>query len=1488
MMKGVRLIVYAFAFFIFGNIASNAQSGIYESYAILDTGSGNTYYDLQATTANIDFDGANLGTFTPTSTFILNGAQNKVYKCGVHNIFNGWFNYRVYLASATPPVFTSSAILFGANDPTSNFCGGTSTDQTWESSGAGINIINGLPSGDYIIEMYTHADYDSDITVGTNSDLDGTHFANNDPDGAGPIAPNNYKALFRMDNPPTAVCSNFTAQLDATGNVTITAANVDGGSTDDFGIASLSVSPNTFNCTNLGNNTVTLTVTDTSGQTDTCTATVLVEDSLAPIPDVANLSDVTAECEVTSLTAPTATDNCGGTVTVTNDATLPISTQGTTVVTWTYDDGNGNTSTQTQNVVIDDISDPTIPTLADVTGECSATATAPTTSDNCSGTLTGTTSDALTYNTQGTFVINWTFDDGNGNVIVVPQNVIVDDVTDPTIPTLADVTGECSATATAPTTSDNCSGTLTGTTSDALIYNTQGTFVINWTFDDGNGNVIVVPQNVIVDDVTDPTIPTLADVTGECSATATAPTTSDNCSGTLTGTTSDALTYNTQGTFVINWTFDDGNGNVIVVPQNVIIDDVTDPTIPTLADVTGECSATATAPTTSDNCSGTLTGTTSDALTYNTQGTFVINWTFDDGNGNVIVVPQNVIVDDVTDPTIPTLADVTGECSATATAPTTSDNCSGTLTGTTSDALTYNTQGTFVINWTFDDGNGNVIVVPQNVIVDDVTDPTIPTLADVTGECSATATAPTTSDNCSGTLTGTTSDALTYNTQGTFVINWTFDDGNGNVIVVPQNVIVDDVTDPTIPTLADVTGECSATATAPTTSDNCSGTLTGTTSDALTYNTQGTFVINWTFDDGNGNVIVVPQNVIVDDVTDPTIPTLADVTGECSATATAPTTSDNCSGTLTGTTSDALTYNTQGTFVINWTFDDSNGNVIVVPQNVIVDDVTDPTIPTLADVTGECSATATAPTTSDNCSGTLTGTTSDALTYNTQGTFVINWTFDDGNGNVIVVPQNVIVDDVTDPTIPTLADVTGECSATATAPTTSDNCSGTLTGTTSDALTYNTQGTFVINWTFDDGNGNVIVVPQNVIVDDVTDPTIPTLADVTGECSATATAPTTSDNCSGTLTGTTSDALTYNTQGTFVINWTFDDGNGNVIVVPQNVIVDDVTDPTIPTLADVTGECSATATAPTTSDNCSGTLTGTTSDALTYNTQGTFVINWTFDDSNGNVIVVPQNVIVDDVTDPTIPTLADVTGECSATATAPTTSDNCSGTLTGTTSDALTYNTQGTFVINWTFDDGNGNVIVVPQNVIVDDVTDPTIPTLADVTGECSATATAPTTSDNCSGTLTGTTSDALTYNTQGTFVINWTFDDGNGNVIVVPQNVIIDDVTDPTIPTLADVTGECSATATAPTTSDNCSGTLTGTTSDALTYNTQGTFVINWTFDDGNGNVIVVPQNVIVDDVTDPTIPTLADVTGECSATATAPTTSDNCSGTLTGTTSD
>jgi len=78
---------------------------------------------------------------------------------------------------------------------------------------------------------------------------------------------------------------------------------------------------------------------------------VLYADTEPPVPNVASLPDINTECEVTTLTPPTATDNVDGSVTATTDASLLITTQGTTVITWTYTDASGNIRTQTQNVV---------------------------------------------------------------------------------------------------------------------------------------------------------------------------------------------------------------------------------------------------------------------------------------------------------------------------------------------------------------------------------------------------------------------------------------------------------------------------------------------------------------------------------------------------------------------------------------------------------------------------------------------------------------------------------------------------------------------------------------------------------------------------------------------------------------------------------------------------------------------------------------------------------------------------------------------------------------------------------------------------------------------------------------------------------------------------------------------------------------------------------------------------------------------------------
>ena len=60
------------------------------------------------------------------------------------------------------------------------------------------------------------------------------------------------------------------------------ASDVDNGSNDACNV-SLSADPTAFTCSEVGGNTVTLTVTDDNGNGSSCTSTVTVEDNIDPI-----------------------------------------------------------------------------------------------------------------------------------------------------------------------------------------------------------------------------------------------------------------------------------------------------------------------------------------------------------------------------------------------------------------------------------------------------------------------------------------------------------------------------------------------------------------------------------------------------------------------------------------------------------------------------------------------------------------------------------------------------------------------------------------------------------------------------------------------------------------------------------------------------------------------------------------------------------------------------------------------------------------------------------------------------------------------------------------------------------------------------------------------------------------------------------------------------------------------------------------------------
>ena len=142
-----------------------------------------------------------------------------------------------------------------------------------------------------------------------------------------------YFNTVALDVPPAIVCSPYTAQIGQSGTVTIQGSDVDGGTTDANGDAfTLTVSPSTFTCANVGVNTVTLTATDTNGMSSSCTTTVTITqggDALAAIcqnPTVTLDAAGSATISAADIDGGSTVGNCGfSDMYLTNGAPIPNS-----------------------------------------------------------------------------------------------------------------------------------------------------------------------------------------------------------------------------------------------------------------------------------------------------------------------------------------------------------------------------------------------------------------------------------------------------------------------------------------------------------------------------------------------------------------------------------------------------------------------------------------------------------------------------------------------------------------------------------------------------------------------------------------------------------------------------------------------------------------------------------------------------------------------------------------------------------------------------------------------------------------------------------------------------------------------------------------------------------------------------------------------------------------------------------------------------------
>jgi gliding motility-associated-like protein len=728
----------------------------------------------------------------------------------------------------------------------------------------------------------------------------------------------------------------------------------------------------------------TYTITDPSGNVTNYTFTVTILDPQLPVitncPANITLSASPTSCSaIANWIAPSGSDNCPGVVVTSTHAPGSSFPVGTTTVTYTVADASNNQVTCSFTVTVVDNSGPLVTSLPTVTGQCSATVTPPVVTDNCTGNVTGTTTDPLSYTSQGTYFVNWSFTDGNGNVSTAVQVVIVQDNTDPVIIAPAPVTVSANATCSAtgltlgtPTANDNCSAVTL--TNNAPSTYPLGTTIVTWTATDAVGNTSTASQIVTVLDNTIPTITApinlsvntvgACDVTGVILGT---PVVNDNCG--VASVTNNAPSSFPIGTTTITWTVTDNSGNSATSVQTVTVVDNINPTIiapvPLTANANGSCVAfnvNLGLPVTSDNCS--VATVSNNAPPVFPLGNTTVTWTVTDASGNTATATQLVTVVDNVNPTITAPASVTvpvnNGCTATGVIlgnPTASDNCSSVII--TNNAPASFPLGNTTVVWVATDAAGNVSTANQVVTVIDQTNPTITAPVNITvnagNSCTVSGVAlgfPVVGDNCG--VANIANDAPSTFPIGTTVVTWTIFDNAGNTATSTQTVTVVDNTNPTIVAPANLTVDANSSCVAfnvnlgsAIASDNCS-TVT-VTNDSPTVFELGSTVVTWTVTDASGNTATATQTVTVEDNIDPEIIAPANLeviaNANCSASGVIlgnPIATDNCSGVTVQNNAPAV-YPV-GVTLVTWTATDASGNSSTAQQSVTVVDNINPTI----------------------------------------------------------------------------------------------------------------------------------------------------------------------------------------------------------------------------------------------------------------------------------------------------------------------------------------------------------------------------------------------------------------------------------------------------------------------------------------------------------------------------------------------------------------
>jgi hypothetical protein len=500
------------------------------------------------------------------------------------------------------------------------------------------------------------------------------------------------------NNPPVAKCKNIVINADDSCHGCTTAVMVDDGSYDSDGdTIALELAPPCPYA--LGDNMVTLTVSDSHGASSSCMATVSVRDSTPPTfsscPENVIANTAKAQCSASVNYNVTAGDNCPG-VTIdcvgNNDATDVSTSGGTfqlgvTEVTCTATDTATPTSYRAMcgfTVTLIDTQNPTVACPADITSDTELGACTVAVDfgvdyfDNWLGAAANCTTNGLAVVSGARFpsgitIVNCTATDSSGNTGRCSFAVTVVDTERPAPSCPADITvstapGQCSSNVSYGSSfTDNCPGGSIICDPASGYGFLKGTTNVNCTATDASGHTTNCTFSVTVNDVEPPTITCPTEVVtntapAQCSRVVTfSPTATDNCPGVATSCLPPSGSNFAKGTTDVTCTATDESGNSTSCKFTVTVNDIEPPALndcpaPTLnfqcySDLPAAAMLTAT-----DNCDSLRPVTFSEIEKHdpgsNCSNTIVRTWIATDFSGNTASCIQTITVNNTMQPVL--------------------------------------------------------------------------------------------------------------------------------------------------------------------------------------------------------------------------------------------------------------------------------------------------------------------------------------------------------------------------------------------------------------------------------------------------------------------------------------------------------------------------------------------------------------------------------------------------------------------------------------------------------------------------------------------------------------------------------------------------------------------------------------------------------------------------------------------------------------------